>query len=669
MKLICMIVAAAGVAAAQSISTQAVDLKALDTTVNPCQNFYQYACGNWMKDNPVPAEFPRWGRFDELQERNRAELRKILDDAAAHQSRSVIDQKIGAFYASCMDEGAVETAGAKPLKPELDRISAITNKTQIAAEVARFHVQQIPVLFRFGSEADQDNARVDIADGDQGGLGLPDKDFYFRKDEKSETTRAEYVKHIARMFRLVGDNAGTADAKAKAVMTIETSLAEGSLTRVERRNPQKLHNKMTVTAFEQLVPNFNMAAYLKELPSPAFTSMNVRVPEFFRNLDRLLQTISVDDLKTYLVWHYVSSYAPDLSNPFVEEDFAFNAHYLTGAQQIQPRWKRCVRSTDDSLGEALGQQYVDAAFAGNSKEKTQALVAAIEREMEMDIKSLTWMSEETKQQALAKLRGVSNKIGYPDRWKDYQAVKVVLDDYAGDVRRCREYEVKRDTAKIGHAVDRSEWRMTPPTVNAYYSPNQNNINFPAGILQPPFYAAARDEAVNLGAIGAVIGHELTHGFDDQGRQFDADGNLRDWWTKQDGAEFKQRAECIANEYEQFSPVPDVHLNGHLTLGENGADNGGVRLAYMALMAAIDSHTMGKEKIDGYTPEQRFFLGYAQLWCQNTRPAEALHRAQTDPHSPGQFRVTGVVQNMPEFGTAFGCTAGQPMVAANACRVW
>ena len=662
----------ASVAFAQSDSSpapQSVDIHALDLTVKPCENFYQYACGNWIKQNPVPPEFAIWGRFNELQERNREELRKILEDSAAHQTRSALDQKIGAYYAACMDESVVEAAGAKPLQPEINRILGISDKSQIGAEVARLHDQAVGVFFRFGSQPDQDNARQEIADGDQGGLGLPDRDYYFRQDEKSETTRKEYVKHISRMFQLLGDNPAAADAKAAAVMTIETALAKSSLNRVERRNPQKLRNKMTLDAFEQLFPAFNTANYLSDLGAPRFSSLNVSVPDFFRNLNQVLQTTSLDDLKTYLVWHYLSNYASDLSKPFVDEDFAFYSRHLTGAQQIQPRWKRCVRSTDEALGEALGQKYVEKEFAGASKEKTRALVAQIEHEMEVDINSLSWMSPETKKQALTKLRGVSNKIGYPDHWKDYSSVNIEANDFVGNDERTRKYAAKRDIAKIGHAVDRSEWVMTPPTVNAYYSPSQNNINFPAGILQFPFYSATRDEAVNLGGIGAVIGHELTHGFDDQGRQFDADGNLRDWWTKEDGDAFKERAECIAKEYEKFSPAPDVHLNGHLTLGENGADNAGVRLAYMALMDSLAAHTISEEKIGGYTPQQRFFLGYAQLWCQNVRPEESLHRAQIDPHSPGQFRVNGVVQNMPEFGTAFGCTAGQPMVSANACRAW
>lgn len=667
--LSCHVALAQSETAAGSQTHASIDLQAMDKSVNPCVNFYQYACGNWMKQNPIPPEFARWGRFDELQDRNVNELRSILETAEAHQSASPIDQKIGAFYQACMDEAQIDKLGAQPMRPALDGIAGLKDKHELADEVARMHNQSIAVFFRFGSSPDEDNATREIADADQGGLGLPDKEYYFRKDPKSQQTRDEYVKHISRMFQLLGDSADSSDAKAKTVMSIETDLASKSLNRVERRDPQKTHNKMTLEKFEALFPDFDFAAYLKDIHAPAFSTMNVGVPDFFTNLANVIQTRSLDDLKAYLTWHYVSSYATDLSKPFVDENFAFYSQYLSGVQQIPPRWKRCVRSTDMALGEALGQEYVAKEFAGASKEKTRELVAQIEQEMAVDIQSLTWMSDTTKQEALRKLHGVTNKIGYPDRWKDYSSVQISDDHFIADVRNAREFEEHRDLSKIGQAVDRSEWGMTPPTVNAYYSPLQNNINFPAGILQPPFYSASRDEAVNFGGIGAVIGHELTHGFDDQGRQFDADGNLHDWWTKQDEEAFKQRAECIAKEYEGFSPVPDAHLNGHLTLGENGADNGGVRLAYMALLGALQNHTLSDAKIDGFTPQQRFFLGYAQLWCQNTRPAEALHRVQTDPHSPGEYRVIGVVQNMPEFANAFGCSAGQPMVAANACRAW
>jgi putative endopeptidase len=654
---------------ASSSSSSGVDLSAIDKSVNPCQDFYAYACGNWIKNNPVPPEYSVWGRFNQLADRNEEVLRGILEDSEKNQKRSPIDQKIGAFYEACMNEGAVDKAGYKPLKPELDRIQAIDGKDSLTKEIASLHNQNINVFFSFGSSPDPDSARMAIASADQGGLGLPDKDYYFRKDAKSEETRQKYVDHIARMFTLLGDSPNEAGVKARAVMALESSMATAALNRVERRNPHLTHHKMSVTDFEALAPALDFNLYFVETNAPTFTQMNVGVPDFYKNLNRLLQTTGMNDIKSYLTFHYVSSYAPALSKDFVDANFEFYGRYLTGAQELQPRWKRCVQATDHNLGEALGQKYVERAFAGQSKERTQELVNLIEQEMETDIKSLTWMSDTTKQQALAKLHGVTNKIGYPEKWKDYSSAEISKKDFVGDVRQAREYEQRRDLNKIGKPVDRKEFGMTPPTVNAYYSPLQNNINFPAGILQPPFYNNNADMAINFGAIGAVIGHELTHGFDDQGRQFDADGNLRDWWTAQDTDEFKKRADCISNEYSAFSPVPGVNLNGKLTLGENGADNAGIRLAFMALTTAIQKGIVSNTSLDGYTPQQRFFLGYAQVWCQNVRPEESRHRALTDPHSPGQFRVDGVVQNTPDFASAFGCSAGQPMVSANACRVW
>ena len=472
------------------------------------------------------------------------------------------------------------------------------------------------------------------------------------------------------MLRLLGDSQAQADTKAKAIMRLETSLASASLDNVQRRNPKLMVHKMPAREFESLNANFDFTLYFSDMAAPAFTTINVGVPEFFKNLNSTLANTSLDDLKNYFIWHYVSNYAPELSSPFVNENFDFYQRYLTGAKELQPRWKRCVQLTDRELGEALGQKYVEMAFGNDAKQKTLELVNTIEKEMAIDIESLTWMSETTKREALAKLRRVTNKVGYPERWRDYSSVKVADQDLVGDFRRANEFEVRREVTKIGKPVDQSEFGMTPPTVNAYYNAMQNNINFPAGILQPPFYTNSADSAVNFGGIGAVIGHELTHGFDDRGRQYDGDGNLRDWWSKQDAEEFKKRADCLVNEYSKFSPVTGANVNGRLTLGENGADNAGIRLAYMALLDAIDSGTVDKEKLAGYTPQQRFFLGYAQIWCQNGREDAFRLRTQTDPHSPGKFRVDGVVQNVPEFSTAFGCPAGSPMAAANnGCRVW
>ncbi len=619
-----------------------------------------------MKANPIPPQYSRWGRFNELQEHNQKVLREILDDSAAHTGRSAIDQKIGAFYGSCMNEPAIDKAGYTPIKPALERIQALNSKADLAAEVARFHNQAVDAFFRFGPEADPDNARMTIADVDQGGLGLPDKSYYVQ--EKDAEKRQKYVAHIALMLQLIGISATEADSKAKAVLALETSLAKASLDRTARRDPHLLHNKMTLAQLAALAPDFDFKNYFADRHAPHFDTLNVSVPGFFKGFGALVDASSLDDLKSYLTWHYVSHYATELSKPFVDEDFAFYQRYLNGTPELQPRWKRCVQLTDRSLGDAVGQKYVEKAFPGQSKERTRQLVALIEKEMAADIDSLTWMSSATKEQALAKLKGVTNKIGYPEKWKDYATV-TVTDNLVADVRNAREFEVHRNVDKIGKPVDRAEFGMTPPTVNAYYSPMQNNINFPAGILQPPFYSANADMALNFGGIGAVIGHELSHGFDDQGSQFDADGNLRDWWTGSHKEAFKKRQDCVANEYSSFSPVEGVNLNGKLTLGENGADNAGIRLAFMALLSSLEDGSVKKDKLDGFTPQQRFFLGYAQIWCQNVRPEALKSSVRTDPHSPGEFRVDGVVQNMPEFANAFGCSEGQPMVSANACRVW
>jgi endothelin-converting enzyme/putative endopeptidase len=647
-------------------SQSGIDIKSIDPAVNPCQNFYLYACGGWKKANPIPPEYSRWGRFNELQERNQKIVREILEDSAQHLSRSPVDRKIGTFYAACMNETAIDSAGYSPIKPALERIQALSSKAALAAEVARLHNQGVDSFFRFTSTPDSDNARMTMADVDQGGLGLPDKSYYL--EAKDDETRQKYVALISRLFQLTGVSQTEADAKAKAVLALETSLAKASLDRTARRNPHLLHNRMTVAQLAALAPAFDFKQYFKDRGAPAFDSLNVSVPDFFKNLGTAVGASSLDDLKSYLTWHYINNYAGELSKPFVEADFDFYQRYLNGAKELQPRWKRCVQLTDRSLGDAVGQKYVDKAFPGQSKERTRQLVAVIEKEMAADIDSLTWMSAATKEQALVKLKGVTNKIGYPEKWKDYSTVSID-DRLIADVRDAREFEIHRTLDKIGKPVDRAEFGMTPPTVNAYYSPLQNNINFPAGILQPPFYTAGADMAQNFGGIGAVIGHELTHGFDDQGRQFDADGNLRDWWTAKDSEEFKKRADCIADEYSGFSPVEGVNLNGRLTLGENGADNAGIRLAFMALMSGLDDGTVSKAKLDGFTPQQRFFLGYAQIWCQNQRPEALKNLVRTDPHSPGEFRVDGVLENMPEFATAFSCSEGQPMVSAKACRVW
>jgi endothelin-converting enzyme/putative endopeptidase len=645
-----------------------LDLNALDKTADPCVDFFQYACGTWVATHPIPPDRPGWGSFMELVQRNQETLRGILEKASVDDAkRTPVEQKIGDFYYACMDEKTVNAKGYDPLKPELARIDMLSDKHGLQAELVSLHGQAVGVWFAFGSSPDPKNSTTNIGDADQGGLGLPDRDYYLKDDAKSVALRTGYVKHVAAMLHLIGEPPEQADAHAKAILAFETLLAKGSLDLVARRDPDNLYHMMTVAQLAALCPFLDWPAYFQSVGAPKVESLNVDVPDFFRALNAALAVTSIDDLKAYLRWHVVHSHASTLSPPFVDENFAFYGKTLTGTQELQPRWKRCVQFTDRALGEALGQKYVDQTFGAEGKQRTLKMVHAIEKAMNEDLGHLSWMTAETKKAAYEKLEAVADKIGYPDKWRDYSSVRIARDDFGGDALRATEFEVHRDLNKIGKPVDRGEFGMTPPTVNAYYNPQENNINFPAGILQPPFYSNAADDAVNFGAIGAVIGHELTHGFDDQGRKYDAQGNLRDWWTKDDAEAFEKRAQCLIDEYAKFQPVADVHLNGKLTLGENTADNGGIRLAFAALMNTLDGRHV--DPIDGFTPEQRFFLGYARVWCGKRTEAFQRMLAQVDPHSPERFRVNGVVENLPEFQKAFACKVGQPMVAAPACRVW
>ncbi len=671
LKSIAMVVVCAAMALAQQNTPAAIpgfDINALDRSVDPCVNFYKFACGNWMANNSIPADQSRWGRFNELAERNRQLLKDILEKASvASPQRSAVEQKIGDYYAACMNEAAINKLGAKPIAAELDRIAAIKDLTSLIDAVAYLNRQGTRAMFGFYPRADMHDASIMIANLDQGGLSLPDRDYYLRTDAKSVETRDKYVAHVQKMFELLGDSPEAAAAEAKTVLRIETALAKASLDRVARRDPKNSDHKMSTSELAKLAPEVDFNRYFVEIQAPKFVSLNIGNPEFFKALNTTLKSEPLADWKTYLRWHVLNSAAPMLSDAFVNEDFEFDGKYLSGTKELQPRWKRCVTSTDRGLGEALGQLYVEKTFGAEGKQRTREMVQAIFAAMSRDIDSLDWMSAATKKAAHEKLVKVADNIGYPDKWRDYSSVEIVRDDAFGNLRRARAFEFARQMKKIGNPVDRKEWGMTPPTVNAYYNPSRNDINFPAGILQPPFYDNKLDDAVNFGGIGSVIGHELTHGFDDQGAKFDPAGNLRDWWTPQDQAEFQKRGQCLTDEYAGFVAVEDVHLNGKLTLGENTADNGGVRLSYMALEQRLKDKPQGL--IDGFTPEQRFFLGYAQIWCQNITPQSARLLAQTDPHSPGQYRVNGVVVNAPEFQKAFHCNAGQPMVRENACRTW
>lgn len=652
-------------------SQPVLNLDAIDKTADPCVDFYQYACGNWLKTTEIPSDQTSWGSFVDIRERNSAIMRQILEKAAAGGAeRDAISQKIGDYYGSCIDETAANAHGVDPLKPELKRIANVKDKAALIEAVARVQLIGPNPLFNFYSAPDLHSANDVIAYIDQGGLSLPDRDYYLKDDPKMAAARQSLIEYATQLFTLAGQSPKQADDSAHSVLRIETALAKASMDRTARRDPKNRDHKMTREEAVALAPNFHLDRYFAAMGTPQFSSLNVANPDFFKQVNGILDTESLDALRTYVRFHLLDGTAAWLSQPFVDAQFKMQKA-LTGQSEIKPRWKRCVSSADNELGEALGRRYVEQAFGAEGKQRMLTMVDALERSLDQDIKNLPWMTEETKKQAKAKLDAIRNKIGYPDVWRDYSSLQIVRGDLVGNFLRANEFEARRQIAKIGKPVDRNEWQMTPPTVNAYYSPPRNEIVFPAGILQPPFFDKQADDATNFGGIGLVIGHELTHGFDDQGRKFDPQGNLRDWWTAQDGTEFEKRASCIADEYSSFVAVDDLKLNGKLTLGENTADNGGARIALMALeQIMVDDKTGATAQIiNGYTPEQRFFLGFGRSWCEKRRPEYSRMLVSVDPHSPGKYRVDGVVQNMPEFQKAFNCKAGQPMVRENACRVW
>jgi putative endopeptidase len=649
-------------------ASEGFSIENIDKGVDPCVDFYQYACGNWMKTAEIPADQPDWVSFVALHERNQAIEKDILEKAGAGGAhRDPIAQKIGDYYGACIDEKAADAKGLEPLKPELDGIAAATSKEALIDAIARVHLIGPNPLFNFYSAPDLHNANMVIAYIDQGGLTLPDRNYYINDDAKMVEMRKRLVAYATELFTLAGQKPEQASASAETVLRIETALAKASMDRTMRRDPKNRDHKMATKDALALAPNFYLSRYFQDVGSPSFSELNVANPEFFKEVNDVLASESLDSLKTYVQWHMLNSTAPWLSKPFVDTNFKFR-QALTGQAENQARWKRCVDATDRALGEALGQRYVDATFGAEGKRRMLKMVDELEAALDTDIRDLPWMTPETKKQAKLKLTAIRNKIGYPDKWRDYSKLEIKPGDLVGNFLRANEFESRRQIAKIGKPLDRLEWGMTPPTVNAYYSGARNEIVFPAGILQPPFFDKSMDEAVNFGGIGVVIGHELTHGFDDQGRKFDPQGNLRDWWTEADGKEFEKRASCIADEYSSFVAVDDLKLNGRLTLGENTADNGGARIALMALLNTLTPEQR-EQKIDGFTPEQRFFLGFGRVWCEKRRPEYSRMLVNVDPHSPGRYRVNGVVQNMPEFQKAWGCKAGQPMVQANACRVW
>jgi endothelin-converting enzyme/putative endopeptidase len=644
----------------------------IDHTIDPCDNFYRYSCNGWFKKNPLPPDQVSYGRFTELFELNRLHLKQILEDAAAPKAtRTANEQKIGDEYASCMDTATVNKLGIAPLQPELNRIAVLKSAAGLPGLLGHLHTIGVDAFFGMTSSQDFADANTVISYYYAGGLGLPERDYYTRTDDKSVEQRKQYVEHVHKMLMLAGETEAQAASDADVVVAIETRLAKASLTITEQREPKNLDHPTDVASFSKELTHFSLTEYVAEAHAPVAGKMNDAEPKFMAEFNALLADTPIDQIKTYLRWHLIHAYAnTSMPESFEAESWRFYSHVLNGAEKEQDRWKRCTSRVDREMGEALGQVYVAKYFPPEEKQRALDMTVAIEQAMSKDIDQLDWMSTGTKLKAKAKLHTVMNKVGYPDKWRDYSKLNIVRGDSIENLERVRQFNFARELAKIGKPVDKSEWYMSPPTVNAYYDPQQNNVNFPAGYFQPPFFSNLEDDAANYGDMGSTVGHELTHGFDDEGRQFDAGGNLKDWWTKDDEQKFTDKAECMVKQYDAIEAVPGVHLNGKLTLGENLADLGGLWLAWMAWLDKADAaHVDMAQLTNGYTPDQRFWIAYAQQWCTQTRPEQLRTQAQTDPHAPDEYRTNSVLQNLPEFGKSFSCRPKDKMVIANPCRIW
>jgi putative endopeptidase len=665
--------ATASVGAQGPATARPIQLANMDTSCTACRDFNQYANGGWLKHATIPAAYSVWGSFTELGDKNEAVVHDILDAAAKKAPTAKAGTnawKIGTFYGACMDSTRIESLGVKPLQPTLDAIAAIRTPQQLANSFG--DLDRRAGLAPFGISAGQDpkNSKEVIASAGQGGLGLPDRDYYLRTDDKSKALRDKYVDHVAHTLALIGETPEQAKSDAGKVLALETKLANASMARVTMRDPNATYHKMKLTEFQTLTPHIDLQRYIDQMGGKQVTVVNVRQPDFFKAMDSLVTTVSLADWKAYLRWHAADYSASALSSPFVSEAFGWSQN-LSGAKEQMPRWKRCAAATNGVLGEAVGEEYVRRTFTPEAKARALAMVNNLRDALRERIGTLPWMSDSTKRQALVKLEAFTRKIGYPDKWRDYSALQVRKGEHLANLRAANDWSTARNWAKLGKPVDRTEWGMLPSEVNAYYSPLMNEIVFPAGILQPPFYDPNADDAVNYGGMGAVIGHEMTHGFDDQGRQFDATGNLRDWWTAQDASAYKTRAQLVSDQFDSYTVVDSAtHVNGKLTLGENIADLGGLTIAYAALQKSM----AGKPRpanIDGFTPEQRFFLSWAQVWRQAIRPERQRTLVNTNPHAPAQWRVNGPLANMPEFAKAFGCRAGDLMVRSDSVRaqIW